>query len=69
LRESSLYTYELHTSVSRSSIGRQQDPIHVLYASMSYTFCRSTSEVGVFEQSRYSASTERVLVYTRSVFI
>jgi len=38
--------------------------IHVLDARK---FCRSTSEVGVLEQSRYSASIERMLVYIRYV--
>jgi len=38
--------------------------IHVLHARR---LCKSTSEIGVLEQSRCSASIERVLVYIRSV--
>jgi len=50
----------LRKSTSRSRIG--QDPrLHAR------KFCRPASGVGVLEQSRYSTSIERVLVYIRSV--
>jgi len=58
---------QLHTSNSRS---RRHDPRprHDLRLSLhAHKFCRPTSGVGVLEQSRYSASIERVLVYIRSV--
>jgi len=41
-------------------VAQELEKMHVLYAPK---FCRPTSGVGVLEQSRYSASIERVLVY------
>jgi len=54
----------LHTSISRLAQGMDDNRIGVLYAR---NFCKPTSEVGVLEQSRCSASIERLLVYIRSV--
>jgi len=56
--------YQLHTSNSHSRI--KHDPRLSLHADM---VCRPTLGVGVLEQSRYSASIERVLMYIRSVQI
>jgi len=46
------------------TVVQELDKIHVLHARK---FCRPTSGSGVLEQSPYSASVERVLVYIRSV--
>jgi len=54
----------LHTSISRLAQEMDDNRIGVLYAR---NFCKPTSEVGVLEQSRCSASIERLLVYIRSV--
>ena len=61
LRDSSVYII----SCIRQPDVQELDKINVLV----YMFARPTSGVGVLDQSRYSASIERVLVYVRSVWI